>query len=126
MTTAEWFEQADRVLPKLVALVRAYHPATQTMDALPAHRITAGNAELACIEIRSEIRAQAPNGDPATRLWNAVRTRNLSETMLILNQAWFGVPESTSCWSIEGYPEAVALLEDPPEDEADAEREDLS
>lgn len=114
MTTAEWFEQADRVLPKLAALVRAYHPATQKLDALPEHRITAGAAELACIDVRSEIRSTSV-GDPVVRLTDAIRERRYWGTLAILNDAWFGVPESTACWSIEGFAEAVALLEDPPE-----------
>lgn len=33
--------------------------------------------------------------------------------------AWFGVPESTSCWSIPGFGQAVDLLDDPPEDQED-------
>ena len=35
--------------------------------------------------------------------------------MSLLNSAWFGVPESTQCWKLEGFKEAIDLLEDPPD-----------
>jgi len=43
--------------------------------------------------------------------------QDISKAMKLLNDAWFGVPESTDCWQIYGFKEAVDLLDDPPEEE---------
>lgn len=34
-----------------------------------------------------------------------------------MSETWFGVPESTLCWQIQGFKEACDLLDDPPETE---------
>lgn len=118
MTSADWIATAKRDLPRLKRLVDAYHPVHQDPlqryeDGLP---ITAPGAEAACIEMRKDIKSSFA-GNPTFQLEAAVQIGDISTAMTILNQAWIGVPESHDCWRISGFREAVALLEDPPDDE---------
>lgn len=56
-------------------------------------------------------------GDPVTRFNAALSAGDVGAIMTVLNEAWFGVPESTSCWRIQGFAEAVGLLEAPLDDD---------
>jgi hypothetical protein len=77
--------------------------------------ITAGTAELACRNVRTLIQKE-DRGNPAARFATALECGDVGEIQNILNGAWFGVPESTSCWGIPGFSEAADLLEDPPKE----------
>ena len=55
-------------------------------------------------------------GDPCREFDIALAAGDIQKVTNLLNDAWFGVPESTRCWQIEGFTEAVGLLEDPPDD----------
>ena len=116
MTTTDWLARAERDKLKIFSLVAAYHPKSKGYDpaAMP---ITAGGAEAACEAVRRLMRTESPDFDPVVALGHALEDANVAAVMTILNGAWFGVPESTSCWRVDGFAEAVALLEDPPDDE---------
>jgi hypothetical protein len=114
MTTTEWLVQARANADELRDLVGNYHPA-MAVSAQHEMEITAPNAELACELVRDHIRAQEPQ-NPGRRLDAALATGDISEIISVLNGAWFGVPESTSCWRVRGFKEAVDLLDDPPEE----------
>ncbi len=79
---------------------------------------------MACAAVREEIRAAAGDSfeiaagsSPLARFDDALACGDWETLWTLLNETWIGVPESTSCWSIRGFAEAVALLEDPPEDD---------
>jgi hypothetical protein len=126
MTEHEWLEQTRRDAFNLTYLIDSYHPASYN-SAAPAGRdprkpgpglpITAPNAESASNAIRQKIRDEADGKKPAIKFKAALESGDTGTLMSLLNQAWFGVPESTSCWGIRGFSEAVRLLEDPPEPE---------
>jgi len=112
MTKEEWLTQARSYEDALKSLVGEYHPSVgYRRHTLP---ITAPAAEDACISVREKI-SQAEPQDPVQRLTVALATGDVSEIYSVLGQAWFGVPESTSCWNIRGFKEAVDLMDDPPE-----------
>lgn len=117
MTTDSWLDQAKRDEEKLVALVASFHPATQRRRLKPAMRITAPNPEAARRVVEAKIRKETENTDPVAQLREAIAGRDLNKVNAILNAAWFGVPESTDCWDLEGFKEAVALMEDLPEED---------
>jgi hypothetical protein len=75
--------------------------------------ITAPAAEQACQHVRTQIRKEEPD-DPLTRWDRAITSGDIGEIDSLLNGAWFGVPESTGCWNIPGFNEAVDLMDDPP------------
>lgn len=133
MTQQEWLEAAR--LPVLRELIANWHPSARQPRAIQQESvllangeavavpvpeanmtITAPNAEAACQQIRQEIRRQEPT-DPVARWDAALAAGNIGELSCLLDGAWFGVPESTQCWQIPGFSEAVALLDDPPEEE---------
>ena len=130
MTTTEWIDQAIANKTILREFLQGWHPRSgykargrrvQIGDDdeieldinLP---ITAPLAESECAVVRSQIKHES-TADPLVEFDSALRDRDDGAVYRLLNAAWFGVPESTSCWSIPGFSEAVDLLEDPPEPE---------
>lgn len=129
MTTKEWIEQARENAIPLRELLQGYHPrsnyrpkglmievAGEDVEVELRHPITAPNAERACEAVREEIRKKEGD-DPLVEFDSALATEDIGKLTCLLNEAWFGVPESTSCWRIPGFHEAVELLDDPPEQE---------
>lgn len=124
MEYAKYIEQAKLHADKLRSLLGNYHPRSATFARTyrkPAPlSITAPGAEAACAVVRRKIAKEESEKPHPIALFNiALEVGNLEaaqEINSLLNSAWFGVPESPSCWSIPGFREAVVLMEDPPED----------
>jgi hypothetical protein len=115
MTETEWLDYASREAERLKLLLHDYHPVNLTRrPQLPVGRITAPGAEAACEVVRDEVQHNF-EGDPEAEFDLALAAGDVNRLIVLLNQAWFGVPESTACWRIPGFREAVALLEDPPD-----------
>jgi hypothetical protein len=123
MTENEWIAYAMEHRSDLATLLRRYHPVQRDPQSRPQEfvsdllPITAPTAEAACENIREDIRRNF-EGDPVTHFEEALQRRDVGTILGLLNQAWFGVPESTSCWRIPGFREAVNLMDDPPEEES--------
>jgi hypothetical protein len=100
-------------------LIKSFHPISTRGRYDPLGLpITAPNAEAARRHIIDDMaRREELEGDPVKEFGAALNDKNVGQAMTILNQTWFGVPESTQCWKLEGFAEAVALLDDPPEEE---------
>jgi hypothetical protein len=134
MTEIEWLLQAREHADDLAYLIEHYHPVNRVrMDRRfpgtifgdpvripPPERlpITAASTERACETIREDIRKNF-EGDPVAEFRRALDAGDVGRVNTLLNDAWFGVPESTSCWQIRGFRAAVTLLEDLPEAEGD-------
>lgn len=116
MTEQEWLDEARSNAPQLRDLLREFHPANRQPGRRPTDFITAPGAEAACTQVRKSIR-ENHEGDPVNQFDEALADNDLHTVWKLLNQAWFGVPESTTCWQIPGFREAVGLLEDLPETE---------
>lgn len=115
MTKAVWLDRAAVDAEALRSLVRDWHPLrrpTQVGDIT----ITAEAAEHACEHVRREIVATG-GGDPVELFTLALRNGDVRTIVRLLNEAWFGVPESRDCWKIRGFTEAVDLLDEPPEND---------
>lgn len=128
----QWLEKVRINADDLRSLIADWHPSARHPAAIrqrsellsdggavavndcPDMPITAPNAERACQEVRQLIRKEHPN-DPITAFDHALAAGDVGVIMNLLNEAWFGVPESRSCWSIRGFSAAVDLLEDPPD-----------
>lgn len=134
MTKQEWLEKVNENKDVLRQLVANWHPSARrpvaiqreavvltdgsavAVDVAEAHMpITAPAAEQACQQVRTMLRRDEP-GDPLERWDKAVGDGDVGELNTLLSGAWFGVPESTSCWSIAGFAEAVDLMDDLPEE----------
>lgn len=116
MTNNEWFAYAVEHRQELMTLVADYHPTNLTTR--DKSQITAQNAERMSDSIRDYIVTQQADMEPATvRFSKALDSKDFNAMLGILNDAWFGVPESfTQAWSIVGFKECVVLLEDLPND----------
>jgi hypothetical protein len=97
----------------LRSLVSNYHPSSRNRSGkrMP---ITAPGAEAACETIREQIKQEEPI-NPVESFNKALNNNDPHTIYRLLDSAWFGVPESTQCWEIEGFSVAVDLLDDPPE-----------
>lgn len=115
MTSNKWIEKARANAAALRNLIASYHPAATPIVRSTKLPITAPNAEMACDRVRKQIQATAPS-NPIHRFDVAMDAGDIPSLLLLLDEAWFGVPESTACWGITGFREAVELMEDPPED----------
>jgi hypothetical protein len=82
----------------LIYLVKKYHPAYKHRHDIP---ITAQRAEYACEHIRKEI-IDKYNGDPATQFNNYIDQQS-DKILNLLNDVWFGMPESESVRSEPGF-----------------------
>lgn len=115
MTVAEWLEQAKRDRGTICSLIANFHPVRRSPGPRPTDHITASNAERACAAVRATIRDKEAGSDPIADFNTAIDSGDWQKAMGILSSTWFGVPESTSCWQLVGFAEAVGLMEDPPE-----------
>ena len=117
MTTKEWLTEASGSKDKVKSIISKYHPIYRQANRRQNDHITASNAEAACTMIRKEIQDSTPEDfNPTERYQYAIDTHDISLALKILNETWFGVPESTNCWNILGFRELVNLCDDPPEE----------
>jgi len=120
MTKQEWIDQAREHADDLRALVSEWHPTKLAAKRKRSHDhpITAPGAEFACSRIREKLaQEQVEKLDPVERFDAALAAGDWVKVSGLLSDAWFGVPESTTCWQIRGFAAAVDLMDDPPEDE---------
>lgn len=125
ITRQAWLNQVTQDADKIRTLIRNYHPQhkpslTDEQRDLVGEDMTAPNAELACENVRDQIRQQYQAEalpDPVQIFDGALKAGNVSVLVKVLNQTWFGVPETTACWKFTGFPEVVDLLDDVPDEE---------
>lgn len=115
-TKESWLDYVKIHKDVLENFLANYHPVYRGVKSKPTDRITAPNAERACEVVRADIR-RTTEGDPVKDFRDALTNNNVNVIAKLLNQAWFGVPESRDCWSIQGFKEAVHLVEDVPTDD---------
>jgi hypothetical protein len=114
-TNSQWLQIVNDNASDLRKLIANYHPLATAQKREHYMPITAAAPEAACENVRQMI-WQEQSGDPLERWDKAVSDGDVSMIMSLLSDAWFGVPESTSCWSIPGFSIACDLMDDPPED----------
>ena len=112
MTESEWLQIVEKHKDKLRRFIDEWHPCSDGHSALPMP-ITAATPELA----RQNVLGSIKRTDPVREFDDALKTGKVSEIYKILDETWFGVPESTSCWRIPGFRESVDLMDDRPDDE---------
>lgn len=118
MTRQEWLDKVNTNSNILRDFIGAYHPINlrpYANDECISKDITAPNAERACEVIRNQIRKESFDR-PDIQFNIALKNEDTDTLSKLLSQTWFGVPESTNCWSIPGFSIAVDLLDDPIEE----------
>lgn len=118
MKASEWIAKVEQHRDVLLSFVRKWHPSN---GATPDHNlpITAHVAEAARQSAVKALALVTPNIFPASAFEKALAEKDYATIYTLLQEAWMGVPESTSCWRITGFAEAVDLLDDPVEQEED-------
>jgi hypothetical protein len=114
VTVDSWIQYAVDNKDKLVSIIGKYHPVNREVGRRVHDNITAPNAELACTQVRKEIRKNF-EGNPTAQFIEALEKKDVNKVNTLLNQTWFGVPESRGCWEIEGFNELIHLVEELPE-----------
>lgn len=114
MTNQEWLDAVKSNQDILKSFIKDWHPTNIARK--PSMRITAPNTEAASKVVRASIRNSAERADPIIRFELALLQSDIPGINNVLNETWFGVPESTDCWNIPGFREAVNLMEDLPND----------
>ena len=110
----EWLTYFKANETKLLKFVEEWHPTAGKVVDRAAFPITAPDAEDACqLVVRGIKQRELLEASVTTRFHKFLAEENVAKLYNLLNSAWFAVPESTSCWSIEGFSEAVTLLENP-------------
>lgn len=112
MTETEWLTEVEQNKDKLISLIECYHPAS-SRKVKTTVLITAPNVERALVGLRKVIEKEF-EGSPVEVFKFALAQRDWKRINYLLNDAWFGVPESTACWGITGFSEACSLMEDIP------------
>lgn len=100
----------------LASLIHGYHPASKGGIRNHNMPITAPGPEVACGVARERIRAEYEGKHPIEKFHAAVESGDINVIYSLLSDTWFGVPESTSCWGIQGFAVAVDLMDDLPEE----------
>lgn len=115
MTTNEWLAYAKEHRLALESLIKMWHPRRRP-DVVGDMNITAAASERACEVVRDNIKIeQKDKPDPVEYFNNALDRDDWPIVNQILNDTWFGVPESRDAWNIRGFKESVHLIEEPPE-----------
>lgn len=119
MDKQEWWELFDKNADKLRDLVGHYHPARAGLRRAEA-KITAPGAEAACNVVRDAIAKEATM--TGVQAFEAALEKRDSKLMSrVLNDTWFGMPESTSVRYEPGFDALCDLCEGVDEDEEQGE-----
>ena len=98
-TKEEYWELVDNNWEDLSSIISVYHPSYNKKHKMP---ITAAFAENFREQVEEEIKSQDVNLSALERAELAKKDRH-ENIVAILNETWWGIPESTSCWSIKGF-----------------------
>jgi hypothetical protein len=80
----------------------------------PKMQVTAPSAEVACQVVRELVQSEYAFKDPVNAFCEALYLQDTGTLVKILNETWFGIPESNSHREIDGFNECCMLLEDIP------------
>lgn len=113
ITKEDWLRKILSNKMLLREYIDRWHPnGTQRAHQAPMP-VTAATPELVRQRLLDDIKTK----DPAARFDEACERHDFMTIHKLLDETWFGVPESTSCWKIPGFSLSVDLMDDPPEPE---------
>ena len=92
----EWWLLVEHHKNNLLQLVDRFHPANNRCN---LYKITAPLAEVACEQIRQEIKEQTEK--TPSESFQLFMDQKDPELVSLLNETWFGMPES---YDVQGYP----------------------
>ena len=98
-TIEEWWNMVEDYREALLEIIKCFHPYYNNKH---SYQITAPTAEIACEYIRDEIRNKVCEGEP-TELFDKYCKEKNPKMSSLLNDAWFGMPESLEVRSYPGF-----------------------
>jgi len=115
----EWWAMVEHHQENILSLCAAFHPYYRKSH--PQMPITAARAEEACKDVREEILKEG-KGDPQVRFRANLKSKQAVEMVNLLNEVWFGMPESSNVREQPGFFELCDLCSEcycviPDEDE---------
>jgi len=113
MNSQEWLQTLNDNWDNLLDLVMKFHPNSVRLNETKEYPITAKKAEEVCEEIRKEI----TRSYPIMQFRNARDNNDISSLLSILNETWFGMPESTAVRYEPGFHTLCDLCEGVDDDE---------
>lgn len=105
MTNKEWVSLLEENLDNLIKLVEQFHPAghpARLTSREDKFVITAKDAEKICQSIREKIAAENDNSGLYTFL-SALKEKDYDTVHSVLNETWFGLPESVQVRRLPGF-----------------------
>jgi len=97
----EWWELLEENKDSIRSLVIQFHPKSGAPR--KDMKITAPGAEAVCEDIRGEIAVGGKPECPLESFDAALQKQDGLTIVRLLNETWFGIPESTECWNLEGF-----------------------
>ena len=97
-TADEWWDLANKYREQLRSLVRNFHPLYIHSQKMP---ITAPAAEECCEVVREHIRNKTV--DDPLECFDQFLAQKSNGMVTLLNQVWFGIPESMDAHSLPGF-----------------------
>lgn len=98
-TAEEWWRSLEEHLDDVRSLIRQFHPTYHRVKNLP---ITASVAEAVCEKVREGVRENYPE-DPMVTFDLALTNKDGAIILQVLNQTWFGIPESRDAHSLPSF-----------------------
>jgi|SRR5690348_8472641 len=121
MTSKEWWELLESNWKNLDHIIRRHHPKFKGgPTGVDSPIVTAAGAQAACNAVIADIQTK-----PAPDLVTIIKEKDTEKMMAVLNETWFGVPESRSYVErLQGWSELLDMVEQPPDDMPEHEDEE--
>lgn len=104
-----WIEKARKNSEVIRGIILAFHPYYDARK--HSHKITANDAEKMCEFIRRRIKHETLY-DPVAVFVDSLKKGDADTCWKILNEAWFGLPESLETRLIDGFSVFADLCEE--------------
>ena len=116
MTSEAFLSKCAEHQGRLETYLQQWHPRSREFVFTEEHHASAPGAQFACNRACAKIQKTPAGLPPVAAFKEALEKRDVKVAYSLLNDAWFGLPETTEWRQFEGAREAVGLIEDPPDD----------
>lgn len=102
-TKEDWWSVFNSHKDDLRSLVSNFHPVCRNEEFAGEFSISAGAAEEACEHVRKAIVDSGINPSPVEEFDRAIASNDHNALIRLLNQTWFGIPESYDSRELPGF-----------------------